>query len=143
MNDASGSDFGKYKISEIKHQQGHDEDRNYISVTEYRSKLGGLIARLHHTYFYDESAPFAGMPSTTINLHNNQEQTQTQSVFLEFRNEIDKKIATTIEGNEKNFLQKLKDGIDSVKDFTSLMLLVSGLAKEYSITLDMLRKIFS
>ena len=49
----------------------------FVRVLDYRQKLGGLIARLHAEYFYDEPAPFAGMPSTII------QQTQSQSIDIQ------------------------------------------------------------
>ena len=139
LNNVSGINYDKFKITGIKRGQFNNL---YIYISEYRTKLGGLIARLHHTYFSDEPAPFSGMPSTSITLHNRQEQNQNQTMFLELKDQIEKKIKELPDGNEKSFLEKLKSGIGTVKDFTALIILISKLGKEYGIGMGDLANLF-
>lgn len=139
LNTVSGADFNKFKVTGLKQGQFG----THIVVSELRIKLGGLIARLHGTYFSDEQAPFIGMPSTTINLSNQQNQHQQQSVFVDLAILLDKKIAAMPEGNEKSFLSELRAGIGTVKDFASLILLIADLGAKYGITLPLLSKLFN
>ena len=139
LNSASGADFNKFKVTGIKNGQSY----YYINVSEYRTKLGGLITRLHGTYFSDEPAPFYGMPSTTITVSNQQEQSQHQSVIVELNSVIDKKLGTLPEGKEKSFLGSLKEGLGTVKDFTSLMILISTLGQKYGIGIEQLASLLS
>jgi len=134
LNAVSGADFSKFKITGIRQGQGC----LYINVSEYRTKLGGLITRLHGTYFSDEQAPFYGMPSTTITVSNQQEQSQHQTMVLELQSLIDKKLVGLPDGNEKSFLSSLKQGLGTVKDFASLMLLISNLGQKYGIGIEQL-----
>ena len=132
--EVSGVDFSKFKITGIKQGQGYV----YINVSEYRTKLGGLITRLHGTYFSDEPAPFYGMPSTTITVSNQQEQSQHQTMILELHSVIDRKLVGLPDGKEKSFLSSLKEGLGAVKDFTSLIILISTLGQKYGINIEQL-----
>lgn len=134
LNGVTGTDFNKFKVTGIRHNQFD----SFINVSEYRTKLGGLITRLHGTYFSDEPAPFYGMPSTTITVSNQQEQSQHQTVFVELHSVIDKKLPTLPEGKEKSFLGSLKEGLGTVKDFASLMMLISTLGQKYGIGMEQL-----
>lgn len=139
LNEVTGANFNKFKVTGI--HQGNNGANIY--VTEYRSKLGGLITRLHGTYFSNEPAPFHGMPSTSITVSNQQEQTQYQTIALEIHSFVEKKIATLPEGKEKSFLSELKEGLGDIKSFASLMLLIAKLGKEYGIGIDQLGILFS
>lgn len=134
LNEVSGADFSKFKITGIRQGQLGP----YINVSEYRTKLGGLITRLHGTYFSDEPAPFYGMPSTTITVSNQQEQSQHQTMILELQSIVDRKLAGLPEGKEKSFLGSLKEGLVTVKDFASLMILISTLGQKYGIGIEQL-----
>lgn len=138
LNTASNEDFNKFKITGIKHSQSY----SYISVSELRMKLGGLIARLHGTYFTDEPVPFSGMPSTTINVSNQQEQSQYQTMIIELRENIDRKLNKLEEGEEKNFLTELKNRLSTVSDFATLIGLISQLGVEFNIGIDQLGRLF-
>ena len=139
LNTLTGNDFNKFKVTGLKHTQLG----THLLVTELRTKLGSLVARLHGTYFSDEPAPFSGMPSTTITLSNQQHQLQQQSALIEFRTTLEKKAATMPESKERSFLTELKDGIGTIKDFSSLMLLIAELAGKYGISIAALAKLFS
>lgn len=139
LKSVTGIDFSKFKITGVKHNQLG----SFIYVSEYRSKLGGLITRLHGTYFSDEPAPFYGMPSTTITVSNQQEQSQYQTLTTELQLIINKKLTTLPEGNEKKFLGGLKETLGTVKDFASLIVIISNLAQEYKIGIEQLTSLFS
>jgi hypothetical protein len=135
LNQETKKNFDKFKVTNI--QRG-TYGNLFIQVSEYRTKLGGLIARLHGTYFYDEPAPFAGMPSTTINLSNQQDQhqTQTQTMVNHLDSVIENKLKSLEDGPEKSFLQELKSGLGSATNFVSLIVLVSGLVEKYNLNMS-------
>ncbi len=60
---ASEEDYGHFKM--IAQRSGQRRIPS-LNVDTYRTKLGGLISRLHGKYFSDEPGPFRGMPSTVI-----------------------------------------------------------------------------
>jgi len=132
LNEASGVSFEKFKVTGIQHGQLG----NFIKISEIRMKLGGLIARLHGTYFSDEPAPFSGMPSTTINVSNQQEQNQHQTMIAQFATQLDAKIEKMEASNEKSFLTELRDGLSGVADFVSLTVLISELGTKFGIGID-------
>ena len=113
----------------------------FIRVLDYRQKLGGLIARLHAEYFYDEPAPFAGMPSTII------QQTQSQSVdiqmLLTIQSKIDEQLSKFPDGSpEKSFLQRLKTSLTGIKDVTQLIAQLISAAKSTGLTIEEIARIF-
>lgn len=132
LNNISGQSFDKFLI-QPKYRSDH---RQYIDVSEYRAKLGSLIARLHHTYFYNEPAPFSGMPSTQISVAANQSQTQSQNIAIELIPVIDEKLSKLEDSPEKSFLEELKTGLSTVSDFTNLMKKVKELSAKYGISLE-------
>lgn len=140
LNTVTGAEFNKFKVTGIKHDPHFG---SFINVSEYRTKLGGLITRLHGTYFSDEPAPFYGMPSTTITVSNQQEQSQHQTMIMELNSVIDKKILSLPDGKEKSFLGGLKEGLGTVKDFASLMILISSLGQKYGIGIEQLSSLLA
>lgn len=117
LNRISGLDFNKFKISGIR-RNTHLGD--FINISEYRTKLGGLIARLHGTYFEDQTAPFAGMPNTIIT--QNQSQSIDVQILLDLQSKIVEELPKHSEGTkERSFLQKLKDSLPSLKNGTDIL----------------------
>ncbi|MFA5876838.1 MAG: hypothetical protein WC880_00535 [Candidatus Paceibacterota bacterium] len=110
LNEVSGSDYNKFKITGIRHGQMG----NFVNVSELRTKLGGLIARLHGEYFANEPAPFSGMPSTVIT--QNQSQSVDVQVLLNLQSKIDSELQKHEEGSkERGFLEKLKSTLPALK----------------------------
>lgn len=122
-------------------QPKSDDARNLvISQYLYRQKLAGLIARLHGTYFPDEPAPFASMPSTIIN------QSQNQSVEIQLQQEVKNLIELKLskaEGKEKTFWENIKGGLSVVKNISQLVSLIITTAKAAGIPIDQLASLFS
>jgi len=110
------------------------EEEGYPSV--YRSKLSGLISRLHGTYFSDEIPPFSGMPSTVISQTQQQSQSVQVQMLLDFRDIITEKInQLEPEDNKRKFLEKVKGALSSVRDYAGLIALYVTTAQEFGLTL--------
>ena len=78
LNAATGTNYDQFKIIETRDSDGYVND---VRLSTLRTKLGGLISRLHAEYFSDELPPFSGSPSsprTVINNQNSQQQSQQQ-----------------------------------------------------------------
>jgi len=86
--------------------------KHSMEIASYRSKLGGLISRLHGEYFSDEPAPFRGMPSTVnIQIRQQSPSIRVQMLF-DVRDKISEKLSEFDEvTKERTFLQKVKGSI--------------------------------
>jgi hypothetical protein len=92
LNSISGEDYNRFKMRTKQIRQGREGTCNVVDVGTYRSKLGGLISRLHGKYFSDDVAPFSVMPSTVITQTQQQSQSIQVQMLLEFRDKITEKI---------------------------------------------------
>jgi hypothetical protein len=82
LNNVSNEDYNRFKL-----RKGGWTD----SLT-YRTKVSGLISRLHGQYFSDEVAPFSGMPSTVITQTQHQSQLLQVQMLPDFQDRITEKI---------------------------------------------------
>jgi hypothetical protein len=123
LNNITREDFNRFKIEPRRGQSG-----KFILIVSYRRKLGGLISHLHGRYFSDEPAPFSGMPSTVIT--QTQHQNQTVQMLFEIRDKIEAKMADYQEGTkERKFLQKFKESLASISNWTQLLSQLLKMAK--------------
>lgn len=143
LNEISNKDYNRFQIKEEDLIIYNEEDKD-IKVLIYRSKLGGLIARLYGEYFSDEPAPFSGMPNTIINQTQQQNQSfQTQMLF-EIQSKIDEKIPEFEEGTkEKSFLEKINGSISSVNNITELFALILKTGKSLGLTIEQILSILN
>lgn len=136
LNSLKVNDYLKFKI-EPKIDNGHIS----MSSTSFRTSAGSLISRLHGDFFADEPAPFSGSPSTVIS--QTQFQTQHIALLLEMNSFVEKKLSDeNLEQIEKNFLQKIKEVLPTVKTSIELMNLIFTTAHTCELNLDSLQKIF-
>lgn len=140
LNKNTDDDFGRFKIL--------PEDCNYpsISISSFRQKLGGLIMHLHAKYFFDEPAPLSGSPTTVIT--QNQQQDQSQNVYIQFlldiQSGIDKNIDKYDEGTkEKSFLKNLKSQLSTVTNITQLFSLILKIAKNIGLNPEEILKLLN
>jgi len=120
-----------------------NESDQYIDTIVCRLKLGGLIAKLHGEFFSDEPAPFSGMPSTAINLTQNQNQTVQIEILLNMQAKICEKINQYEVGSkERSFLEKVKVSLKSVSNIVQLVLLLLKTGKEIGLTIEQMLSIF-
>lgn len=140
LQEITSDDFERFKVT-----TRNDVDDLVVNNTEYRTKLNGLIMHLHAKYFRDESAPFGGVPSTVINQSQQQTQ-QTQIVMItEIQSLIDKKLygeSDKLDEKEKNFLEKVKASLPTIKSAVEVIQLIVTLAKNSSLDLNQVAKIF-
>ncbi len=138
LSELASADYSKFKIEPQKGQF----NSLFVTLTEYRNKVGGLVAKIHGKFFSDEPTPFTNMPSTVIS----QQQSQTQSVdikvILNLSEKINKEIGNYEEGTpERTFLEKVKEKLDEVKNNMDLIKIIleagvfSGLAIKKIISL--------
>lgn len=113
-----------------------------VNASEYRTRVSALISRLHGTFFYNESAPFSGTPSTIISQNQSQQQTTHIALLLEAQSMIDKKLDETKDKNERGFLNSLKLSLANVKNFMEFVQLVLTTAQTFGIDLGRLEQIF-
>lgn len=138
LNSITGKDYSKFRIIPL-HEQS-----DYIRISEYRTKVSGLISRLHGEYFADEIAPFSGSPATVITQNQTQQQSMHLIMLLEIQSKIDEKLnKNEVEGKGRDFLQTLKSTLSTIKDTTQLIQLILSTAKSFGITIEQLSKIFS
>lgn len=131
--------YSKFKLS-----PQPDDDSQYVLNTEYRSKLNGLIMRLHGKYFANEQTPFSGSPSTVVSQTQAQIQSAQVSILLEFQSFIDKKLySAELKEDEKSFLQKIKNNLPTVKTTIELVNLILQTARSLGLDIGQVIKLFS
>jgi len=137
LNRISGEDYNRFKMNPQRGQLGQ-----FLNKDTYRTKLAGLIARLHGEYFTREPAPFKGMPSTVISQTQVQSQSQMQMV-LDLQSKIDEQLRNLEPGDKKHtFLEKVKSALASVKDYSGVLALCFTTAQECGLTLNELLELF-
>ena len=117
-----------------------------VWIASYRSKLGGVVARLHGEYFPDEAEPFSGGPDNVTIQSQIQDQKTDVSVImvLQIQEKIDELLLdpdTTPE--EKTFLEKVKPGLSTAKNAVELVQFILNMAKSTGIDLGSLAQLFS
>jgi len=135
LNSITQKDYGRFKINP---ESGDDA----VRVSTHRTKLGGIISRLHAEYFASEPAPFSGMPSTIINQNQSQQQITQIAFLLETQSLIDKKLSELQDEKEKGFLNSVKSNLANIKSFMEFAQLVVTTAQTFGISLDKLTQIF-
>ncbi len=136
----TGKSYERYMVGVEQNECGS----SYVRVAEYRTKISGLIARLHGQFFPGEPAPFAGMPNTVIT--QNQQQTQVQHIqmLLELQSQVDAKLNDpTIDANQKSFLGKVKESLASVRNVTDLLSSVVRAARDCGMSTEQLADLFN
>lgn len=139
LNKITGEDYNRYKIEALTFPW-NGAMRQGMDVQTYRTKLGGLISRLHGAHFSDEAPPFSGMPSTVIN--QNQSQNQAVYILLEVQSKIDDALSKLPEGKEKNFLQTVKSSLEGVSNVTGLIGLLLKTANDLGLTTTQIYNLF-
>lgn len=143
LDKITGNDYNKYKISpNTQRVEGYPNGITDIKISEYRTKLGGLISRLHGEFFYDEPAPFSGVPSTVVTQNQNQQQSTYITMLLEIQDKINAQLPETKTEEEKNFLQTVKSSLSTIKNATELIQIILNTANTFGIGIDKLQQIF-
>lgn len=138
LNELSGNDYDRFRIETYDKGFG-----STVSNTDYRNKLGGLIARLHGEFFFNEQTPFNGMPSTIIHQTQQQNQSVQVQILFEIRDKIDKEISKFGEKTkERAFLKKIKSSLSAAGNITELISLILKTAKNIGLTIEEVSKIF-
>ncbi len=134
LNEISGKDYSHFSI---KPEQSPSSTRPSIGIIAYRNKLGGLISKLHGEYFADEPNPLDGVPSTIMTQSQEQNQSVHIQMLLDIRSKIDEKIPNYPEGSkERNYLQKLKSLLSSMKSGSQILQTILKMAKDFKLNID-------
>ena len=139
LNNIGGNNYGRFRIYHERSELFGD----FIRSITYRSKLAGLILRLHSEFFSDEPAPFIGKPTTDIRQRQQQSRFFQRQMILEIQSKIDEKIPEFNEGSkEKEFLEKAKASLASIKSVTQLVSLLLKTGQELDLTIEQMSKLF-
>ena len=140
LNKVSGENYDRFKIQPKTTGGGSV----LMGIIPYRSKLGGLISRLHAEYFSDEQPPFSGMPTTIISQTQQQSQSFQIELLLQIQSKIDEQLSKLEAGDTKkrNFLEKVKGALKSVRDSTGFVALLLTTAREVGLNIKELLELF-
>lgn len=139
LSEIINKDLKHYKMVPKHHSCGEA----CVTVNIFRSKLSGLISRLHGEYFSEQPAPFSGGPSTIFSQTQHQNQSFQVELVFEMVSKIDEQL-NRLEPNDerRGFLEKVKGALKSVRNATELIALYVTTAKEFGLTLEELMRLF-
>ena len=139
VSEASGTDHSRFRIQPA----DLEEHGGRATVIAYRSKVAGLISRLHAQYFAGDPGPLAPSPTTVMTQTQQQDQSAYIAVLLAVQSKVDDKLAELQEGTkEHGFLQKFKRSLASVSNVVQLLAQCLRMAKESGLSIDELAGIF-
>jgi hypothetical protein len=114
----------------------------YVSLRDYRSKLAGLIARLHAEYTLISPQTIRDTPQTSISVNQSQSQSQYQTIMLDIYDSLGESLKNpNIKPEEKSFLDKLKALLRTTTDITSLLKAIFATATEFGLTIPVVAKL--
>lgn len=143
LNSITGKNYDFAKVDIKKADSGFGIPY-FVSLTEFRLKLGGVISRLYAEYFSDEANPLDGSPTTLITNSQNQSQTLQLEIVLEISALIGKKIDTLEEGSkEKKFFEQIKSGLTTSKGVVGLIKDILLTGQNLGISIGEILKLFS
>lgn len=139
LNNISGTNYGRFRI----HHERSTLLGDFVRSITYRSKLAGLILRLHSEFFSDESAPSTDEPTTLISQRQQQSRFFQRQMILEIQSKIDEKIPEfNNDSKEKKFLEKVKASLASITSVTQLVSLLLKTGQELDLTIEQMSKLF-
>ena len=140
LNGASGRDYSRFSVIPTPNQNYRN---GLVSILDYRTKLNGLISRLHAEYFSNESEPFSGSPTTLISQNQSQSQSMHVQILLDMQSIIDKKLGEYEAGSkEYTFLEKVRASLSGVRNITELLNLIFKTGKEIGLAIERVASIF-
>lgn len=98
--------------------------------------MSGLILKLYGQFFYEERNPLDGTPSTVINSSQSQSQKVDIQLLLDVGSKIENNLKSEKDPVEKNFLQKMKDNLQTVSNYADLIKLTTKTAANVGLALD-------
>ena len=139
INEATGEDYSKFKV-----QMTVGEYGTWMNNLTYRTNLSGLIGELASKYHPSSLSKESKPPTTVITNFQTQEQQQTATItlLLEFQSKVDEAIRNYEDGTkEKDFLTKLKESLPAVRNYLDLLHLVFDIANSVGLTPDKIPQI--
>ncbi|MHC4459091.1 MAG: hypothetical protein ACYS0I_18780 [Planctomycetota bacterium] len=139
LNNISGNNYDRFRI----HPETSGPFGDFVRSITYRSKLAALILRLHNEFFSDAPAPFSDKPATDLRRRQQQSRFFQMQMILEIQSKIDEKIPEFNEGSkEKEFLEKAKASLASIKSATQLVSLLLKTGRELDLTIEQMSELF-
>lgn len=141
LNVASGQSYDKFKV-QTKNIEWNRSMQTVIESLDYRNKLSGLINKLQGEFFSDEQIA-STHPSTVINAHQTQSQTQQQSIVVDIAMLVAEKRSQYADGTpERTFLDRLGEALKSARGVQDILNSIFSLATSTGVGLEFLKKIF-
>lgn len=132
-------DFARFQVEPVR---SSTPNGTYVHGMEYRTKISGLISRLHGEYFQNDPAPFSGTPATNITQISNQHQAMSVQILLDIQSKIDKNLNETKDTTEKTFLETVKQKLATVGNVAQLITLILETANNLGLSVDKLYHLF-
>ena len=112
-----------------------------VNTTPTRAKLNSIIGRLKGLYNLDISALNNG---NTIIQNQSQNQSQSLTILLDLQEKIINEIAKHKKGsNERNFLEKFKSSLSSIKNIIDILAITLKTGAEYGLDPSTIRKLLN
>jgi hypothetical protein len=127
LTEITHEEYNDFKLEIKTARMGLNDDYkyNYVELDNFLFQLGGLITLLYGEYFFEERNPLDGTPSTVINTTQNQSQSLKFEIIVEMTELITKQLENYKKDTpERNFLEKVKDGLKDGKGITELINLI-------------------
>lgn len=136
LSTVTGNDYSEFEVAV--HRAGGNGMSVYqkIEMGVYAFKMSGLILKLYGQFFYEERNPLDGTPSTVINSSQSQSQKVDIQLLLDVGSKIENNLKSGKDQVEKNFLQKMKDNLQTVSNYADLIKLATKTAADVGLALD-------
>lgn len=142
LNTVTDKDYNRFKIT-LRSIDWNQSYRNTIESLDYKTKISGLIYRLQGEYFSEEQSA-QNQPSTIINASQSQFQNQSISLALDLQEKIINEISKYTEGTkERNFLEKLKLNLSTIKTAMDLLVIVLKIGGEFGLDTHTIHKLLN
>ncbi len=144
LKEITGNSYDDFKLEYKYHSNSYSNSPFYVSSESFKMKLSGVISKIYGEYFYTESNPLDGSPTTLITNSQNQSQTLQLEIVLEISALIGKKIDTLEEGSkEKKFFEQIKSGLTTSKGVVGLIKDILLTGQNLGISIGEILKLFS
>lgn len=144
LSEITGESYDNFKLKIEINDNNFNKKYGCVNLNNFRFQLGGLILRLYGKYFSDEKNPLDVSSSPITNISQNQNQLVNIEIAIEMTELITKKLLEHGEGTvERNFLEKVKEGLRSGRNIVELINLILVTGANLGLSIDNILKILS
>lgn len=115
----------RFKINEGKGQMGP-----YVSAMALRTKISGLVSRLHAQYFNHEEWPFSRNNGMTIN------QNQNINLAIELQDKIASAMSKAANEPERKFLEEIDQKLRNINSVVQAFNIILSTAEKVGLTIS-------